>query len=311
MRGDLEIVGRQSKKKIGFVFPAFAMKFVGSFSTYQDEVDKFLPSALKLVPIDLRRFEEMANGIIEDELQAHYFCYINSCVVSKILKGKKIGTDYVGGYSMGLYGGLYHSNVVSFEKGLLLMDDIYRIALDSIDEKKYGMGVIVGLTYESVEKLIHENCENVDIIDVSNELVINVTGIYDEVVKLVEIAGKQAINTKMLPITLPYHSRFMKDAVHKIRDHLTGVELEAPRFPIISCVNQKILSSVDDVKDELYCNVNQRINWFMTMKKMLELNTNLFVECGMSKSLTQLAKFVGGDFEIYDINKLSKRWVLE
>jgi len=287
------------------------MKFVGSFSTYRDEVDKLLPLALKLVPIELKRFEEMANGIIEDELQAHYFCYINSCVVSNILKEKKMATDYVAGYSMGLYGGLYHSNVVSFEKGLLLMDDIYKIALNSIDEKKYGMGVIVGLTYNDVENLINENCENVDIIDVSNEHVINVTGIYNEVVNLVDIAGKQAINTRMLPITLPYHSRFMKDAVNKIRDHMAAVELNTPRFPIISCVNQKIMASVEDVRDELYYNVNQQISWFKTMKKMLELKTKVFVECGMSKSLTQLARFVDGDFEIYDINKLSGRWSLE
>lgn len=295
-----------NNKKTCVLFPAFAMKFAGSLPSYQEEFDKLLPLASELVRIDLKRFKEMVNGIIEDELQAHYFCYINSCAVSEIIKRLNIGTDYVAGYSMGLYGGLYHSEVVSFENGLKLMDDIYKIALDSLDENRYGMGVIVGLDYKSVEELINENCKKVDIIDVSNEHVINVTGIHDEVVKLIAIAGKQVINTKMLPITLPYHSRFMKYAVNKIREYMKGVELESPKFEIISCVNQKILSTVDDVTDELYYNVNQRINWFKTMKKMLELNANLFIECGMSKSLTQLAKFIDGDYKIYNVNKFSK-----
>lgn len=292
--------------KIGIVFPAFAMKFAGSLPAYQDEVDRLLPVASKLVPIDLKRFKEMTNGVIEDELQAHYFCYINSCAVSTILKNQDISTDYVAGYSMGLYATLFHSNVVSFENGLLLMDDIYKIALDSIDAIKYGMSVVVGLSYEDVQELIYANCENVDIIDVSNQHVINVTGVYDEVLSFMGIAAKRAINTKMLPITLPYHSKFMKKATEKIEKYLIEVDLKPPVFKIVSCVNQKILSTVQDIKDELYGNVNQRINWFKTMQKMLESDVSLLVECGMSKSLTQLAKFINGNYKMYNIYNLSK-----
>lgn len=207
---------------------------------------------------------------------------------------------------MGLYGALFHSDVVSFENGLLLMHDIYNIALSSIDSTKFGMAVVVGLTYEDVDKLIDQNCDNVDIIDVSNEHVINVTGIYDEVVGFMDIVSERAMNTKMLPITLPYHSRFMKRATDKIGKYLMDVDIEPPLFSIVSCVNQKVLSTAQDIKDELYCNVSQRINWFKTMQKMLELNVNLFVECGMSKSLTQLAKFIDGNYKMYNITNLSK-----
>lgn len=280
------------------------MRFAGSLPNYQEEVDKLLPSASELVHIDLKRFEEMANGVIEDELQAHYFCYINSCVVSKILKQRSFETDYVAGYSMGLYGGLFHAGVVNFESGLLLMHDIYNIALGSLDEKKYRMGVIVGLNSENVEKLISENCDNVDIIDISNEHVVNVTGVYDEVVSLIDMASKQAITTKMLPITLPYHSSFMKNATGEIGKYLKKVQVKDPQFGIVSCVNQKTLTTAQDVKDELYCNVNNRINWLKTMQKLLELKVEIFIECGTSKSLNQLAKFINGNYKIYHIDNL-------
>jgi [acyl-carrier-protein] S-malonyltransferase len=295
-----------NRQKIGFMFPAFAMKFVGSHPLYQEELDKLLDLASKLVPIDLSRFKEMATGVIEDELQAHYFCYINSGVVSTILKTRNIVPDYLAGYSMGLFSALFRSGAVSFEDGLLLMHNYYNVALHSIDDRKYGVGIVVGLTEDNVDRLIRSHCESVEIIDVSNERVINVSGIFDEVVRLLEIAAQQALYTKMLPITLPYHSRFMEKAKGEMRGFLKDVRLQTPAVPIVSCVNQKVLFTAQDIKDELYCNVSDKINWHKTMQKMLELDVNLFVECGMSKSLTQLAKFIDGEYTVININNLSK-----
>ena len=295
-----------NRKKIGFLFPAFAMKFVGSHPRYQEEMDRLLSLVSKLVPIDLKRFEEMTAGVIEDELQAHYFCYINSGVVSTILKTQNIIPDYLAGYSMGLFSALFRSQAVSFEDGLLLMHNYYNLALHCMDDKKYGVGIIVGLTYESVDRLIRMHCENVDIIDVSNEHVINVSGFFDEVIGLLKIAAQQALQTKMLPITLPYHSRFMEETKGEMKGFLRDVKLQPPAVPIVSCVNQKVLSTAEDIRDELYCNVSDKINWLKTMQRMLELGVNLFVECGMSKSLTQLAKFIDGEYTVLNINTLSK-----
>jgi [acyl-carrier-protein] S-malonyltransferase len=293
-------------EKIGFLFPAFAMKFVGSHPQYRVEFEERLASALKLVPIDLKRFGEMSVGNIEDELQAHYFCYLNNAVVSTILKRRNIDADYAAGYSMGIFSALFHSQAVSFEDGLLLVHNIDNVVLNSIGNKKYGMGVIVGLSCEHVESLISENSKNVDIIDVSNEQVINVAGEFDEVVKVLGVAGDKALKTKMLPITLPYHSRFMGDASEKIRECLAKVEIRPPVCKIVSCVNQEVLSTAEDIKEELCCNVSERISWFKTMKKLLGLGVTMFVECGMSKSLTQLAKFIDSDKKVYNITNFLK-----
>jgi [acyl-carrier-protein] S-malonyltransferase len=295
-----------SSKKIGFIFPAFAMKFTGTLSVYEDEVDELSSLASRHVPIDAKRFEEMTAGVIEDELQAHYFCYINSGVISTVMKKQNIIPEYAAGYSMGLFPALFHAEAVSFEEGLLLMHNTYNTALSCIDEKRYGMGVIVGLTYDAIDRLISDNGKDIEIIDVSNQHVINVTGIYDDVVSFLKVAGKTALNTKMLPITLPYHSKFTNNASEKIREFLSDIDIKNPVCKIISCVNQKVLSSARDIKDELLINVSHSINWFKTMQKMLDLKIDMFVECGMSKSLTQLAKFIDGDYRIYNVNNFSK-----
>ncbi len=110
----------------------------------------------------------------------------------------------------------------------------------------------------------------------------------------------------MLPITLPYHSKFTNNSSDKIRDVLSDIDIKPPVIKIVSCVNQKVLSTAQDIRDELLINVSHSINWYKTMQKMLELDVDLFVECGMSKSLSQLAKFIDGNYRIYNVNNFSK-----
>ena len=64
-----------------------------------------------------------------------------------------------------------------------------------------------------------------------------------------------------------------------------------------------------DLIDELIINVSHGINWYNTMKKMINLDVTLFIECGMSKSLSQLAKFIEGNYKIYNTSNLSKMFV--
>ena len=168
------------------------------------------------------------------------------------------------------------------------------------------MGVIVGLTYDTVSSLISDTSKDIEIIDISNEHVINVTGLYDDVMDLLEIAAKQALNTKMLPITLPYHSKFTNNASDMIGGVLSDIEIKPPICKIVSCVNQKVLSTEQDIRDELLINVSHSINWYKTMQKMIDLDVNLFIECGMSKSLTQLAKFIDGDYAILNVKSFKK-----
>ena len=67
--------------RIGFLFPAFGTGYSGGsgelFPGYEEELGRLLPRAAAVVEIDRRRFDEPA-----DDLQAHYVCYINSCLIA-------------------------------------------------------------------------------------------------------------------------------------------------------------------------------------------------------------------------------------
>ncbi|MFC2171213.1 ACP S-malonyltransferase [Acidobacteriota bacterium] len=292
--------------KIGFLFPAFGAGYDRGekelFPGYREELARLLPRASEVVEIDRESFESPAN-----DLQAHYVCYINSCVVSNALKSLNIVSDYVAPYSMGLFAALYHVSSYSFEDGLLLTHNICRFALEAVDGGVYGMGVIIGLPYEQVVELIAKNCTRVELADLSNEHVAIASGWKPELEKLMQIAAeKGSLHTGIMPVSLPYHSSFLKATEGRIREFLNGLDIKSPAHKIISCTDQKVLTTVDEVRREVTVNVSHNINWFLTMKKMLELGVNLFVECGASESLTKQAKFFKGDFKVYHPRRFKK-----
>ncbi|MHC4175966.1 MAG: ACP S-malonyltransferase [Planctomycetota bacterium] len=302
-------------KKVACLFPAFAMKYKTRSRAlpegYQDEVARFLAEASAVVEIDMRKFERPNEFALDDELQnalqEHYVSYVNSCAVGSLLKQRKITCDYVAGYSMGLFAALCHSSAVSFHDGLRLMHNTCTFAHEAVESGQYGMGVVIGLTTDQVDALIAENCREVEVTDVCSPRVVITSGRRSDLTKLLEAAKtKGGLHAKLLPVSLPFHSSLLRLVEGRIRDFLGQVEVRRPACGIVSCVNQMMLTSEEDVKEEVAGNVSHPINWLETMRRLLALGVDVFVECGLSESLCNLARNIDGDYRIYHPRKFGQ-----
>ncbi len=296
--------------RIGFLFPAFGAGYGGGrsglFPGYEEELDRLLPRASAVVEIDRRRFDEPAN-----DLQAHYVCFINSCLIADALTRRGITCDYVAPYSMGLFSALYHTSSYTFEDGLLLTHNICSFAIEAADGDEYGMAVVIGLTAGEVTELITDHCENVELADQSNEHVAIASGRREELQRLLELAEeKGCLHGKMMPLELPYHSSFLQRTEARIRDYLADLEIRQPSCGIVSCTDQKILTTADEVRREVAINISRNINWFKTMKTMFQLGVGLFVECGAGDTLSKQARFFQGDFQAFHPRRFQKLFEL-
>jgi len=283
-------------KTVGFAFPAFAKGYKGfnpeALGEFLELREDYLNRAAKLVPIDPQLFERACNGIIEDDLHAHYSCYINSCAISDILKGRKIHSDFVAPFSMGLYAALYHTSAVTFEDGLFFIHRQLTSALKMVNDAEYGMASIVGFTSDRIESLILKDCMAAEVVDSVNELGHVVAGKKTDVKKLLLIAREMgSLHTRMLPVCLPYHSSFMQKIKAEIIKTLAQINIMSPKYPIISAIDQSVLSTADGIRTEMSKNIIQRVNWQKTMNKLLAMGVDIFIECGVSGDLSKLVKF--------------------
>ncbi|MBC2694303.1 MAG: ACP S-malonyltransferase [Desulfobacteraceae bacterium] len=300
------------KKEIAaFIFPAFGKPYTGfknkGLDEYQERLRDYLSTASQLVSINNIKFERACNGIIEDDLHAHYSCYINSCIISDILKDRNIHPQYAVPFSMGLYAALYYTSSVSFENLLLFMHNQLASALNTLNDVQYGMVSIVGLPFHEVEELIRNKEMEVEVVDAVNELVQVVAGKRVELEKLMLIAKENgSSHARMLPVSLPYHSSYMKKIKTIVEDLLLQIEILTPEYPIISNSNQKVLTTKQEIRNELANNISGTVHWLNTMNKMHELGINVLIECGLSNALCKLVKLFNSDFQVYHPRKFSK-----
>lgn len=288
-------------KTVGFVFPAFAMRYRDSSGVqvpgYEAHCERLVALASQVVDLDLRSFRRepgsVPMGRLDKDLLDHYICYVGSCALSDLLRERKIAADYAAAYSMGLFACLYHTRALSFEDGLRLMDHTCRAAHQSILNGDYGMGVVAGLTPAELTDVMISGAD-LEIADVCGARVVIVSGKVNAIMGLVRAAKDAgAIQASPLPISLPYHSRFMKRAEEHLGQFLPHIRIRCPECPIVSCVNQKLLTSVRDIEEEVTGNVGHTINWFGTMNRLFDQGVNVVVECGASSSLCKLAETSG------------------
>ncbi len=301
--------------KVAFLFPAFSMKYRDAgpkpVDGYADEAARCLTRASAVVEIDQRKFERAGEFVLDDELQddlqEHYVSYVKSCALASLLERRGIRCDYVAGYSMGLFAALHHGGAVSFEDGLQLLHHVCTFAHEAVEGGAYGMGVVVGLTADEVAALIAQTCPEVQVADVCAPRVVIASGARGDLEKLFEVSeAKGSMHSRFLPVTIPFHSMFLREAEDRIRRFLGQIDIRPPACGIVSSVNQKVLVSEEDVKAEAVGNLWQPLRWYKTMRRMLDLEVEVFLECGLSDSLCTLARNVEGDFQTYHPRKFDR-----
>jgi malonate decarboxylase epsilon subunit len=299
--------------RVACLFPAFAMRYREFRRDHLEGcLDVVLPlveRAEEVVTIDREKFESPDAVVLSDELddalQGQYACYIDNCAAAEILRDRYANCHCVAGYSMGLFSALYFCGVTSFEEGLLLTRDICRLAHDAAPAGEYGMGAVMGLTVDEVRQVMSAAKSHTEVSDICGKRAVILSGARSEIEDVLDgCIAFGAMNAKLLPVSLPFHSTLLRSAEPHIRELLRTFKLRPPRVPIVSAITQEVLVNGDDVREELARNVSHPMNWFATMQKLLELGVNQMYECGLSESLTNLAtRNVRGRYTIQHVKQ--------
>ncbi len=298
--------------KTAFLFPAFVSEYIGTeldiLNSLSDDFSSLKARASKLDGIDLTGFSLEDEKFTGDELYSQIITYILSCSLSDALHKKGIRPDYLSGYSMGLYASLYAGGTVSFEDGLLMVVVAFALAKRAIGESEFAMGSLIGFTEDELQEMLDEGFDSIGIANTNSRHAHLVTGSRGQLLRLVEEAtAAGALHASVLSVSVPYHAAELKDAASFLTDFLAWeVDLKDSRYPIVSCVDQRILTTPDEIAKEVEETLYRRINWMKTFEKLCTSGVDTFVECGAGKSLSRIARFLPGDYSIYPMSKLEK-----
>ncbi|MCS7257135.1 MAG: ACP S-malonyltransferase [Thermomicrobium sp.] len=221
--------------------------------------------------------------------------------------GASLQPTVLAGHSLGEFTALVAANALRFEDALRLVRERGRLMREASVERPGGMAAVLGLEREALEEVCREASE-LGLVVVANDnspgqLVIS--GEERALQRAMELAAQRgAKRVVRLGVTVASHSPLMERVAHALAELLARIPLREPEIPIVANVTGKILSTVEEIRRELACQVALPVQWTASVREMRSRGVTTFLEVGPGQVLTGLVKKIQRDVEAYSMKDL-------
>ena len=171
-----------------------------------------------------------------------------------------------------------------------------------------GMAAILGLPTDRVE----EACRQASVQGIVAPANYNcpgqvvISGEKNAVAYAIEAAKKLGAKRAIpLMVSGPFHSRLMEKMGEELRTVLEGVSWQTPGCPVIANVNGREVISPEQTVQALVEQVSGAVLWEQSVRYLLELGVDTFVECGPGKVLTGLVKKIAPDANLLRVEDMA------
>ena len=303
--------------KRAFLFPGQGSQIVGMgkeiFEKYE-EARKIYEKASEISNIDIKKicFEGPEEELNKTE-NTQIAILTTSLAILEVLKSKNINADIAVGLSLGEYGALIYSGIISFEDGIKLIQKRGYYMGNLLPKEEYAMAAIIGLEVNKIEEICKKLNEQGKFVVPANyncsvqTAISGETNAIDEAIELLKQAGaKRAIKLKT---SGPFHTVKLQEAKNAYEKELEKYE---SNFRIENCENIKVIKNLDgnyytkndNIKEILAKHIISPVRFDKAIKLMENEGIEEYVEIGPGKVLTGFIKKDNKEAKVYNINNL-------
>ena len=303
--------------KRAFLFPGQGSQIVGMgkdiYEKYE-EARKIYERASEISNIDIKKicFEGPEEELNKTE-NTQIAILTTSLAILEVLKSKNINADIAVGLSLGEYGALIYSGIISFEDGIKLIQKRGYYMGNLLPKEEYAMAAIIGLEVNKIEEICEKLNEQGKFVVPANyncsvqTAISGETNAIDEAIELLKQAGaKRAIKLKT---SGPFHTVKLQEAKNAYEKELEKYE---SNFRIENCENIKVIKNLDgnyytkndNIKEILAKHIISPVRFDKAIKLMENEEIEEYVEIGPGKVLTGFIKKDNKEAKVYNINNL-------
>ena len=223
--------------------------------------------------------------------------------ILKAVEERGIRPDITGGLSLGEYGALTASGVMSEE-------DVFRIVrkrgiyMQEAVPDGGAMAAVLGLDTAVIEKICEETAGTVSIANYNCPGQIVITGesaaVQAASAKITEAGAKKCVPLK---VSGPFHSAMLTGAGEKLAKELENVSIHDIRIPYIANVTADYVKDKEDVKPLLQRQVSHPVRWQQSVERMIADGADTFIEIGPGKTLSGFMRRINKDMKVYNVEK--------
>ncbi|MDP4171181.1 MAG: ACP S-malonyltransferase [Bacillota bacterium] len=296
--------------KIAFLFPGQGSQTVGmgkSLAEKHPSVKSIFDKADQ--KLDFSLSELIFEGPQEDltkTFNAQPALLTTSIAMLEYFKQSGIHADYVAGHSLGEYTALVAAETLSFEDAVYAVRKRGEFMEKAVPNGEGTMAAVLGLDRERLSELTEEITEAGFPVQLAN---MNCPGqiVISGSRKGVELAGDKAKGAGAkrviaLEVSGPFHSELMKPASKELNAVLNEITVNNATIPVIVNVSAQPITGASEIKEKLVEQLYSPVLWEDSVKTMLSLGVDTFIEIGPGKVLSGLVKKIDRSAKTFSVS---------
>jgi [acyl-carrier-protein] S-malonyltransferase len=211
----------------------------------------------------------------------------------RVLQSKGITPSYVVGHSLGEYSANVAAGTLSFADAVKTVRNRGKYMQEAVPVGVGAMAAILVLPAEQVEQICAEAAQG----EVCQAANLNspdqtvISGNKAAVERAIELAKKRgAKRAILLPVSAPFHCALMQPAQDRLAEDLHTLTFHNPEVPVICNVDAALVTTGDQSRDALIRQVTGAVQWVKSMRALIALGVENYVEVGPGKVLCGLMK---------------------
>lgn len=293
--------------KIAFVFPGQGAQYIGMGKDFYENFPvskEIYQLASKASGVDVEKlcFEENENLNITEYTQIAMLA--TEVALLRVIEEKGIKADVTAGLSLGEYGALAASQVMSDEE---LFRIIRKRGLFMQQAVPVGgaMSAVLGLDGAVIEEICSKTEGQVSIANYNCPGQIVITG-EETSVKAAGEALAEAGAKRVVPLKVsgPFHSPMLKVAGEQLAKELESATINEIGVPYLANVTADYVTDKNAVKSLLASQVASSVKWQQTIEKMIADGVDTFIEIGPGKTLSGFIKKINKEAVVINIEKV-------
>ncbi len=293
---------------VAFIFPGQGAQYVGMGQDFYENspvCKQVMDLAGSIVGLDIPKicFEENDQINITEYTQIAMLSV--SAAIWKALTERGITSKVNAGLSLGEYGALVASGVISMEDAFALVRK-RGIYMQEAVPTGGAMSAVLGTEASVIEDICEQTEGIVSIANYNCPGQIVITGEADAVARAGE-ALKAAGARRVMPLKVsgPFHSAMLTGAGEKLGKALEQVNIQAFSSPYVTNVTAEYVTEPSKVKDLLIRQVSSPVKWQQCVERMIANGIDTFVEIGSGKTLTGFMRKINKHVKAMNIQNMA------
>jgi [acyl-carrier-protein] S-malonyltransferase len=279
---------------LALIFPGQGSQYVGmggALAAAHPRAADVLERANEVLGFDLARL--MRDGP-EEELtetrNAQPAIFVHSVAAFEAARDRLGTPAFAAGHSFGEFSAHVAAGTLSFEDALAAVRLRGELMFDAGRVRPGAMAAVLGVADAEIEaacaRVTSGVCQPANF-NSEGQVVISgdVAGV-EEGTRLVKEAGAKRVIP--LKVSGAFHSALMEPAIAPLRARLEAIEFREPRFPVVSNVTARPVTSGEEARELLVKQVTSPVRWAECVATMVAAGADRFVELGPGKVLATL-----------------------